>query len=334
MSLSAAEIWKDIPWAPGYQVSNTGKLKSPCGVVSKSKRTSEGYLRPGVTIDGECKKFMLHRLVAEQFIPNPENLPLVDHRNGIRHDNTIPNLKWCTALENSRNKTVSNYGKKGRKIVQLKEDGEVVKIWDKIKDAATELKISSGNLSTYAKKGTGKLGGFTWQYYENVIPGEIWKDSSILENCEVSNMGRIRGANGYPTRGSTEISYMSYMSYMSFRGHFVHRLIAEEFIENDDDTKIEVNHKDSNKKNNTASNLEWCTASENVQHSYDSGKRESSTYGRKIGSFDDSGICIAVYSSTKKAAENHKTTNAYFHTLLSRNDFKCFGYKWKYLDVE
>ena len=76
--------------------------------VVKGKIDPHGYVRVALTKDGKAKEFLLHRLVAGQFIPNPDNLPQVNHRNGIKADNRVVNLEWVSAKENKRHAYQNN----------------------------------------------------------------------------------------------------------------------------------------------------------------------------------------------------------------------------------
>jgi len=106
------EIWKDIEGYNGdYQVSNLGRVKSfkkrfgkqACETIMSPSKTYFGYSRVVLFKDKKPKLFSVHRLVAEAFIPNTDNKPLVDHINGDREDNRVENLRWCTHSENSQN---------------------------------------------------------------------------------------------------------------------------------------------------------------------------------------------------------------------------------------
>ena len=100
------EIWQAIDGHPDYKVSNFGRVMSfrlyKYGVImTPTPRNANSYLSILLTHQKRSSKhYQLHRLIAIAFIPNPENKPFINHKNGIKTDNRIENLEWCTKSEN------------------------------------------------------------------------------------------------------------------------------------------------------------------------------------------------------------------------------------------
>lgn len=96
------EVWKELKGYDGYFVSNLGRIKSPRKIL-KPYPVTGGYLAVCIKKDGKWVHKKLTRLIAETFIPNPQNKPCIDHINTIRVDNRIENLRWVTHKENAHN---------------------------------------------------------------------------------------------------------------------------------------------------------------------------------------------------------------------------------------
>lgn len=175
------EIWKDIPgYEELYQASNLGRIRSldreisvnggnqhtrfMCkqikkGKIRKSKLTKDGYYEIGLIKNGKTKFIRTHRLIAMAFIPNPNNYPVINHKNHNRLDNRSDNLEWCTVWYNNR------YSK-ARKIVQLDKNYNLIKIWDCMSDVHRELGLSVSNISKCCINKKYKTGNSYWRYYE------------------------------------------------------------------------------------------------------------------------------------------------------------------------
>ena len=94
MLVIEGEEWKDIPGYEGlYAVSNAGRIKREDRIL-QPYFTEKGYYRIGLTMYGRKKQYRVHRLVAEAFIPNPNNYHNVHHRDGNKKNNAVSNLEW------------------------------------------------------------------------------------------------------------------------------------------------------------------------------------------------------------------------------------------------
>ena len=119
--------WKDIPnYENLYQISNYGDVKRLNSYDSrghlrnsrlrKPRISNKGYLQIGLHKNGKETKFSVHRLVAESFIPNPDNLPVINHKDENPLNNYVSNLEWCTYKYNS------NYGDCQKKRMKTRKE--------------------------------------------------------------------------------------------------------------------------------------------------------------------------------------------------------------------
>lgn len=148
------DIWANYK-NTNYSISNKGQVRNnTTGKVLKPQRTNKGYLE--VEIYGRRKR--IHRLVAETFIPNPDNLPQVNHKDENKENNSVENLEWC---DNRYNCTYSS----GKPVEQLK-DGEVVAVYESLASAGEKTGIRWQHIQgvIYGKERRKSAGGYTWRF--------------------------------------------------------------------------------------------------------------------------------------------------------------------------
>lgn len=171
------ESWRPVVGYEGlYEVSDKGRVKSFLKIKNRIlKPVNDNYLRVDLYKNGKNNLKLIHRLVAEAFIKNPNTKPQVNHIDGNKHNNTIENLEWVTAKENGKhaynvlNNKVSWAGKKGKechsskKVKQLNLDGEKVKVWDSVSDA--HRAGYEGSCISRCCSGVNKTHkGYRWEY--------------------------------------------------------------------------------------------------------------------------------------------------------------------------
>lgn len=169
------EIWKDIKNYEGlYQVSNLGRIRSfynykRNGNNILTPQIKRGYYQVGLRKDKKRKWYQLHRLIATAFIPNPKNLPQVNHKDENKTNNSIDNLEWCTVSYNNcygtRLKRVKE--KTSRAVLQYDLKGNFIKEYNSLSEASVCCNIKSpGNITECCKGKYKQAGGFIWKYKE------------------------------------------------------------------------------------------------------------------------------------------------------------------------
>lgn len=179
----AVELWKTIKDFPKYKVSNLGRIKTELirgkkvNKILSQKLTKKGYLEVTLYNNGIKGFKTVHRLVAEAFIPNSDNKPQVNHKNGIKTDNRVENLEWVTCKENVIHsyKTGLKKGIKGNKnkcskpIVQLSLNNEKIKIWGSSMEIEKELGIDQASIIRCCRNKQKTSINYKWEYFEGGV---------------------------------------------------------------------------------------------------------------------------------------------------------------------
>lgn len=180
------EVWKDVKGYEGlYQVSDKGRIRSVDRVVNtcygskmyiKSKilkpvKYKGGYLRIDLCKEGTKRLYLIHRLVAEAFLPNPDNLPCVNHKDEIPYHNNVDNLEYCTQKYNINYGTRTqrmvekqiNHPNKSKKVYQYTLDNQLVKVWDSTKECQRNG-FDNSRISACCRGENKTHKGFRWSY--------------------------------------------------------------------------------------------------------------------------------------------------------------------------
>lgn len=158
------EFWKPIKDYPHLLISRTGKVWT-----TKYDRelhplvTNRGYLRVNLSKDKTVKRVHVHRLVAQAFIPNPDNLSEVDHIDGNKLNNTVENLQWISHSDNMR-KACKGYDGKPKPVICI----ETGKVYKTIKEANRELNIPEAVVSAIVRGEYPAYHGLHFEYYKGI----------------------------------------------------------------------------------------------------------------------------------------------------------------------
>lgn len=170
--------WKPIKNYPNYIISDSGIVKN----ITRNKILSFDcgqYLRVTLYREGSSKKFLVHRLVAETFIPNPNNFPEVNHIDGNKRNNSVYNLEWVSHSENLKHAYKNGLahstefskflGKRLKPLLEKKIgmftlDNKLVRTFNSVKEASSFTGASSSCISSAANGRQRTCRNFIWKY--------------------------------------------------------------------------------------------------------------------------------------------------------------------------
>src|SRR5699024_5879879 len=178
------EVWKEVVGYEGfYKVSNYGRVKSikrsgTSGGYMKLTHDDKGYIRIPLNKNGVTRNKLVHRLVAKSFLDRVKGKNEINHINGVTDDNRVNNLEWCNRSENMKHAYKMGLQKPDmekphkiahqsikRKVAKYTLDGELVRVYDSIKDGAKSIGTKDGtHISAVARGRRGQTGGFKWEY--------------------------------------------------------------------------------------------------------------------------------------------------------------------------
>lgn len=180
------EIWLPVVDYINYEVSNLGNIRSKNRSTTNSNGITHTYksinLKPSINkygyyyvdlyANGNKRKMTVHRIVAIAFIPNPDNKPEVNHKDGIKANCTVSNLEWLTHAENNRHAfdtglNIGMFGSdnpKSKPIIQLDKAGNVLNRFPSINEAQVKTGILRSHISECCRGKAMSAGGYVWNF--------------------------------------------------------------------------------------------------------------------------------------------------------------------------
>ena len=171
------EDWKIIEEYPNYMVSSEGKVKSierndgrgrhKKGKILSPRYNASGYITVDLYKNGKPQTFRVNRLVAQVFIPNPDNKPYVDHINGDKTDNRAENLEWVTSSENQKRRhALGNIKTSHRKIGRFDLNGKLIEEFESIIAAAEKMGVKRNAIDCVLQGRHKTSCGSFWKYLD------------------------------------------------------------------------------------------------------------------------------------------------------------------------
>jgi hypothetical protein len=170
---------KDILGYEGlYKINEKGEIYSipRKGTINNIRKISQrknkyGYMQVVLMKNNKMKTFLVHRLVAQAFIPNPDNLSQVNRKDENKQNNCVDNLEFCDATYNNTYGTRLERASKAcqKSVVQLDKNNNFIKEFSSITQVGNDLNISLGNVSNCCRGKVNFVGGYRWMYLEDYL---------------------------------------------------------------------------------------------------------------------------------------------------------------------
>lgn len=325
------EIWKaiNLPYdeCKNYEVSSHGRVRNKItGKLRKLQTNLKGYITIGLNYKGSKKEFGVHRLVLYTFIGEPENENLTcDHIDRNKSNDYYKNLRWATATEQNLNKTKVKQKTTSKPILKIDPTTkEVIEEFSSLLKAAQSLGRVKGNSIIEHIKTQTLYKGYLWKYktVEN-LKGEIWKS---FKHVYVSNMGRFKDKKNRQLEGCVNVYREIKLEENAYKCHII---VCELFNGSKPDWADVVNHKNGNKLDNRASNLEWATFSENSIHAHK--LHDHSKHTRiPVAKIDiKQNRLVKIYKSLREAAEDHNRAGPNMSVYIKTNYIFDFSFRFE-----
>jgi hypothetical protein len=290
------ESWRTSHISNEYFISDEGRCYSQKSKIILAATPAHNkyisYKLGGDPKNKKGKSYTAHELVMEAWVgPRPAGLK-IDHIDRDRGNNKLVNLRYVTNTINALNR--GKVHQRGKPCNEYDLQDNLIKRWERAKDAADFYKLDL-RILTIKIRGGKPYNGSNWEYVEDEILGERWKQVSVATGkLEVSDHGRVRNGFFLANYGSgAPDDYRAVM--VGDKKYLIHALVCEHFNGPSPGPGAIANHLDEDKANNHYTNLKWV-----------SGIRENTEYSmaRAIIKYDKLGNVLTKYASIAKVVED------------------------------
>ena len=194
--------WFDIPGYKLYKISKTGLVKRIAATITdinginhfvksrilKTKTNKSGYISLVLTENGIQKREFIHVLLAKTFIPNPNNYPIINHKDENPSNNSLDNLEWCNYSYNAKHSIIkikNSHEKEQRCVIRINNKDNTIKKYNGIREAAQDNNTNHSNIR-YAILHNGICAGYKWNYEDVTDEEQVIIKNNIKEKCVIN----------------------------------------------------------------------------------------------------------------------------------------------------
>lgn len=171
--MKVIDEWKPIKDFCGYYINRNGEVKSTNAfkgtkeIILKGSISNKGYKIVSLMNNGKVYSRTIHKLLAQAFIPNPDNLPCINHKDGNKLNNSLDNLEWCDYGYNESEAYRLKLKRpriKEKQLFQKDKKGNIIAIWNSVNELERLFGYSTGNICEVCNGNRKTAYGYRWEY--------------------------------------------------------------------------------------------------------------------------------------------------------------------------